>query len=277
MSVDGASKHQEGKVECVDAANDPDANVDNNVIGKDDENIHENEPEEQPAEEQPAEESTPSRPKATPLSTPLSMPNLAELTLHSPSSMIVGTPFSDVHSTRFEYPFPAEIQKASVSGSPELSSHTPPQTSPTFSSLSSSPSSSMLVSTSQPQLALNAPPILQHYPASFPPPSELPSYSPTHPKMRTVDPPVPPALVKRRQRFTLGLSLEKLSRKLSLRGGGAAAGPTSPGTPDPDVPHRRATSEKRAGPSSTVTLSPTRQDGPSAGKDGGTDGTGTYT
>jgi hypothetical protein len=197
------------------------------------------------------------------------MPNLAELSLHSPSSMIIGTPFSDIHSTRFEYPFPAD--KAD-SGSPELSSHTPPQTSPTFSSLSSSPSSSVLVSTSQPQLALKAPPTLQHFPASYPPPSELPSYSPTHPKMRAVDPPVPPALVKRRQRFTLGLSLEKLSRKLSLRGGTA---PTTP-APGADAGHLRATSEQRPGPSSTATLTPTRQE-PSAGKDCGRDDTGTYT
>jgi hypothetical protein len=200
------------------------------------------------------------------------MPNLADLTLHSPSSMIVGTPFSDIHSTRFEYPFPGD--KTSTSSSPEVSSHTPPQTSPTFSSLSSSPSSSVLVSTSQPQLALNAPPTLQHYPASFPPPSELPSYSPTHPKMRAVDPPVPPALVKRRQRFTLNLGLEKLSRKLSRSAPKALA---SPGTPEPDAGHRRTMTEQRAGPSSALTLSPMREDGPSAGKGGGTNNTGTYT
>jgi len=200
------------------------------------------------------------------------MPNLADLTLHSPSSMIVGTPFSDIHSTRFEYPFPGD--KGSTSSSPELPTHTPPQTSPTFSSLSSSPSSAVLVSTSQPQLALKAPPTLQHYPASFPPPSELPSYSPTHPKMRAVDPPVPPALVKRRQRFTLNLGLEKLSRKLSRS---TAKGPMTPGTPDPDAGHRRTMGEQRAGPSSAAALSPIRQDNPSAGKDGGTDSTGTYT
>ncbi|KAJ6518710.1 hypothetical protein C8R45DRAFT_949011 [Mycena sanguinolenta] len=214
-------------------------------------------------------------PKGTPPTTPLSMPNLADLTLHSPSSMIVGTPFSDAHSTRFEYPFPAE--KASSSSSPELPSHTPPQISPTFSSLSSSPSSSVLVSASQPQLALNSPPTLQHFAASFPPPSELPSYSPTHPKMRAVDPPVPPALVKRRQRFTLGLSLEKLSRKLSLRGGSSSMGATSPGAPDVDPIHRRPTSEQRAGPSSAVTLSPTPQEDSSAEKRSGTDDPGTYT
>ncbi|KAF7370684.1 hypothetical protein MSAN_00701400 [Mycena sanguinolenta] len=269
MSLPDAASSQdpEGQVESVDAVNDPDANVDNNVIAQGDENIHEDKTQEESAE-------GPTLPKGTPPTTPLSMPNLADLTLHSPSSMIVGTPFSDAHSTRFEYPFPAE--KASSSSSPELPSHTPPQTSPTFSSLSSSPSSSVLVSASQPQLALSSPPILQHFAASFPPPSELPSYSPTHPKMRAVDPPVPPALVKRRQRFTLGLSLEKLSRRLSLRGGSASMGTTSPGTLDADPIHRR-TGEQRAGPSSTATLSPTPQEDSSTEKGGGPDDPGTYT
>jgi len=36
-----STKDQEGQVESVDALNDADANVDNNVIGKTDENIHE--------------------------------------------------------------------------------------------------------------------------------------------------------------------------------------------------------------------------------------------
>ncbi|KAJ7252714.1 hypothetical protein B0H12DRAFT_608663 [Mycena haematopus] len=136
---DGASSEDpDGQVEPADGANDPDAN---DVIDEGDRNIHE------------AKES---RPKVTPPNTPLSMPNLADLTLHSPSSIIVGTPFSDAHSARFEYPFPAE--RASSFPSPELATHTPPQTSPTFSSISSSPSSSVLVSASQPQLVLNAPP-----------------------------------------------------------------------------------------------------------------------
>ncbi|KAJ7180500.1 transmembrane GTPase fzo1 [Mycena filopes] len=152
------------------------------------------------------------------------MPNIADLSLHSPSSMIVGTPFSDANSARFEYPFP---DKASTSSSPELpSTHSPPQNSPTFSSLSSSPSTSALISASQPQLVLNAPPALQHFPASFPPPSDLPNYSATHPKMRAVNPPVPPALVKRRQRWTLGLG--SLTRKISMRTGSAPAPGISP-------------------------------------------------
>ncbi|KAJ6581408.1 hypothetical protein B0H19DRAFT_1115053 [Mycena capillaripes] len=253
---DASSKDQDGKVEPPEAENDPDANVDNNVIASEDENIAEKK------DETPAPPPKRSMPMLT---------NLADLTLNSPSSMIVGTPFSD-NNTRFEYPFPDN--KTSTSNSPEMSSKTPPQNSPTFSSLSSSPSSSALVSASQPQLVLNSPPTLQHYPASFPPPSELPSYSPTHPKMRAVDPPVPPALVKRRQRFTLGLGA--LSRKLSLRSGSAPTGPVSPGVSTPDGGHRRALSDERAGGNKTLTLSPT-QEGPSAPKDGGPDGTGAYT
>ncbi|KAJ7115874.1 hypothetical protein C8R44DRAFT_216293 [Mycena epipterygia] len=188
--------------------------------------------------------------------------NLADLTLHSPSSMIVGTPFSDSNSTRFEYPFP---DKASSSSSPELPSNSsPPLNSPTFSSLSSSPSSSALATASQPQLVLNAPP-LQHFPASFPPPPDLPNYSPTHPKMRAVNPPVPPALVKRRQRWTLGLG--SLTRKISLRTGSAPA----PGqmTPDPDAAHRRTMSDERAGGSRPLAAdqdeSPAAKDNPDGG------------
>ncbi|KAJ7066684.1 hypothetical protein C8F01DRAFT_1347745 [Mycena amicta] len=148
------------------------------------------------------------------------MPNLADLALHSPSSLI-GTPFSDVHSARFEYPFPE------LSSSPEMSS-------------SPSPSASLQASTSQPTLAMNAPPALQHFPASFPAPSELPNYSPTHPKMRAVvPPPEPPSLTKRRQRWKLGLG--SLSRKLSLRT------QTGPATPSPESEgssaHRRTMSE----------------------------------
>ncbi|KAJ7672676.1 hypothetical protein B0H17DRAFT_182182 [Mycena rosella] len=197
------------------------------------------------------------------------LPNLAELTLHSPSSMIVGTPFSDANSTRFEYPFPDK-----ASSSPELpSGNSPPHHSPTFSSISPSPSSSALVSASQPQLALVTPPTLHHYPASFPPPPDIPNYSPTHPKMRAVDPPVPPALVKRRQRWTLGLGLGSLSRKISLRTGSAPAAPVSPSGPDADA-HRRTMSDERA--SGTMARSPPAEDGPSASQ-GAADDVGTYT
>lgn len=179
--------------------------------------------------------------------------------------MIVGTPFSDSNSTRFEYPFP---DKASSSNSPEPSNSSPLLNSPTFSSLSSSPSSSALATASQPQLVLNAPP-LQHFPASFPPPPDLPNYSPTHPKMRAVNPPVPPALVKRRQRWTLGLG--SLTRKISLRTGSAPApGQMSPGAAGSDTAHRRTMSDERAGGS--IPLAADRDESPSAkdNPDGGT-------
>ncbi|KAJ7449629.1 hypothetical protein FB451DRAFT_1410853 [Mycena latifolia] len=257
MSIPDAasSNDQDGQVEPLDSVNDPaDANVDNNVIPNDDENIHAEK------DESSANELEPTTP-ITPATTMPLLTNLADLTLHSPSSMIVGTPFSDANSTRFEYPFP---DKSSTLSSPELSSsNSPPHNSPTFSSLSPSPSSSALVSTSQPQLVLNTPPTLQHFPASFPPPPDLPNYSPTHPKLRAVDPPVPPALVKRRQRWTLGLG--SLSRKISLRTGSAPA-PVNPSGPDSDAGHRRTMSDERASGSKGITRSPAGEDGPSVVK-----------
>jgi hypothetical protein len=50
---------------------------------------------------------------------------------------------------------------------------------------------------------------LPHFPTPFQPPQDMHSYSPTHPKMRTGDPPVPPGLVKRRQRWSLGLPVTR--------------------------------------------------------------------
>ncbi|KAF7309741.1 hypothetical protein MIND_00345900 [Mycena indigotica] len=156
---------------------------------------------------------------------PSPMPNIGDLSLHSPSSAIVGTPFSDLHSARFEYPFPDP--SSGPSSSPEIS-----------------PSSSALTSTSQPQLAINAPPALQHFPASFPSPAELPAYSPTHPRMRTVSPPPePPSIAKRRQRWTLGLGT--LARKLSRSG--SAPHPSQAVTPPPEQEgsgHRRVMSDE---------------------------------
>ncbi|KAJ7281640.1 hypothetical protein C8J57DRAFT_79867 [Mycena rebaudengoi] len=174
--------------------------------------------------------------------------DLADLSLHSPSQ-IVGTPFSDTNSARFEYPFPDK----SASSSPELySTNSVPLISPTFSSISPPSSSLAIMSASQPQLVLNSPPSsLHHFPASFPPPPDLPNYSPTHPKMRTVNPPVPPALVKRRQRWSLGLG--SLSRKISLRSGSAPTQPnTSGGALDADVHPRRTMSDERAGGSKSA-------------------------
>ncbi|KAJ7224351.1 hypothetical protein GGX14DRAFT_649825 [Mycena pura] len=255
-----SSNGQDRKVDSGDGLNDPPAaNVDNdNVIPSDDENIH--------ASQEQSSTTPPKTPPTEPASMP-PLPDLSGLTLHSPSSVIIGTPFSDVHSARFEYPFP---DKASTSSSPEITS--------SFSSISSSPSVPALVSVSQPQLVLPAPPTLQHFPASFPAPSELPNYSPTHPKMRAVNPPEPPSLTKRRQRWTLGLG--SLTRKLSLRSGGAATGQESPGAEGNG--RRRTMGDEHAqlgfgGGSTSLTTeeipSSTRDD--TAHGDGG--GTGTYT
>ncbi|KAJ7077839.1 hypothetical protein B0H15DRAFT_954841 [Mycena belliarum] len=263
MSVpDASSDDQEGKVESLEAVSDPDANVDNNVTPNDDESVHT----EQDSGSPPSPPPPPTRP---PTMMPL-LTNLADLALHSPSSMIVGTPFSDANATRFEYPFP---DKSSTSSSPELPMSTSPHHSPAFSNFSPSPSSSGIGSASQPQLVLNAPP-LQHFPASFPPPADLPNYSPTHPKLRTVDPPVPPALVKRRLRWTLGLG--SLSRRISMRTGSAPTGSVSPGTPDSEMGHRRAMSDELASGSKVTTSNPVGEAGPSAAKDA-TDDVGRHT
>ncbi|KAJ7504475.1 hypothetical protein B0H11DRAFT_519001 [Mycena galericulata] len=253
MSVPDADSaiDQVGQVESLDGTDDP---VDENVIAADDDDSEK--------VESPPEASQPS--STPPEATMPFLTNLADITLHSPSSMIVGTPFSDVHSTRFEYPFP---DKPSTSELP--SSNSPPPTSPTFSSISSSSSSAML-SASQPQLVLNPPPTLHHYPASFPPPppDDLPNYSATHPKMRAVNPPVPPALVKRRQRWSLGLG--SLSRKLSLRSGNAPTGQVTPGSPDPEADRRDETG-------GNAPLGSPRLDGPSTSKDTRPGDGGTFT
>lgn len=96
--------------------------------------------------------------------------HLANLTLHSPSS-IVGTPFD--LSPRFEYPFPA----GAVSE---------PDFSLAAASYPAFPSAlaafSLLSSTSMPAL---------------PPTTARPA--PTHPKLRSCQPPVPPGLAKKRR------------------------------------------------------------------------------
>ncbi|KAJ3932212.1 MAG: hypothetical protein NXY57DRAFT_1004017 [Lentinula lateritia] len=113
------------------------------------------------------------------------MPALTDLSLHSPSN-IVGTPFT-VNSAPFEYPFPPNTTQSSEGLFPPL---TPP------SLLSAS------LSLSGPTVALSTSP-------PFGPDAR--SYSPTHPKMRTVDPPVPPGLAKKRQRWSLTLARRESS------------------------------------------------------------------
>ncbi|KAJ3712156.1 hypothetical protein C8R42DRAFT_320366 [Lentinula raphanica] len=108
------------------------------------------------------------------------MPGLSDLSLHSPSN-IVGTPFT-VNSAPYEYPFPPNAHSL-----PD--SHFPPLTPPSLLSAS--------LSLSGPTVALSSSP-------PFGPDAR--SYSPTHPKMRQVDPPVPPGLAKKRQRWSLTLT-----------------------------------------------------------------------
>lgn len=104
--------------------------------------------------------------------------NLDDIPLNSPSSQIVGTPFSN-DNTRFEYPFPDTNQNSSSE-----------------SSSGSAPSSQILTQ------------------FSLPPPSH-PSYNSTHPKMKVhADPPIPPNLVNRRLRWSLRL----LGRRKSSTG-----------------------------------------------------------
>ncbi|KAJ6621390.1 hypothetical protein B0H10DRAFT_2215312 [Mycena sp. CBHHK59/15] len=265
------------------ACDDPDGQVyggndpvdDNNFIPNEDENIH-------PETDETSTTQSNITPPITPLSTMPPLTNLTDLALHSPSQVIVGTPFSDINSTRFEYPFP---DKASTSSSPEpFMNNSPPLNSPTFSSLSASPSSSAIISSSQSQLTLNTPPTLQHFPASFPPPLDLPNYSLTHPKMRTFNPPVPPSLVKKRQRWTLGLG--SLGRKLSLRSGNT---PSQASTNGPDAEadpriRRTMSDDRTSGSMSTMEAlanpaqNPVGQDDRAAGAKGGElDDVGTYT
>lgn len=130
------------------------------------------------------------------------MSSLSDLTFHTPSQ-IVGTPFS-INAPKFEYPFP------------ETTSSTP-EPSPLSSSLPTLPSiataSFSFSAASQPLLA-TPPPVLHHFPNSFPLPPDMPNYSATHPMMRNVavrDPPVPPGLAKKRHRWSLGLGLQKRS------------------------------------------------------------------
>ena len=137
----------------------------------------------------PSAESITSRPKSI---------KLDDIPLNSPSSQIVGTPYA-IDNTRFEYPFPDTNQNCS-SGSSSATSD-----------LSTSvPSSSS--SNSFPTLSTSSQILTQ---LSFPPPFHHPSCNTTHPKMKLqTNPPIPPNLVKRRLRWSLGL----LGRRKSSTG-----------------------------------------------------------
>ncbi|TFK35581.1 hypothetical protein BDQ12DRAFT_668451 [Crucibulum laeve] len=175
---------------------------------------------------------TPTTPASPP--PPLTMPsisNLPDIILHSPSSQIVGTPFA-TNSSRFEYPFPETSAGSSSSAS---SSSTPSEgggSTTTVTVLSHFPSAASFP-IFPPSTSLHAlhsgssPPSMSHVPngLSYPPPSDLPSYTPTHPKMRAQNPPpMPPGLVKKKHRWSLGL----VGRRRSSYGSEASQGSSAP-------------------------------------------------
>ncbi|KAF9266385.1 hypothetical protein L218DRAFT_65181 [Marasmius fiardii PR-910] len=123
----------------------------------------------------------------------LTMPSPSELPLHSPSDQIVGTPFS-VNSPKFEYPFP-DSSTNSIESTPAL----------THSAFSSSTSISTV---SSPSSLILSPPLERHY-------------SPTHPRLCTADPPMPPSLLKK-PKWALGLLGRKSSHGQKYTGGGLA-------------------------------------------------------
>ncbi|KAK0470254.1 uncharacterized protein EV420DRAFT_1499353 [Desarmillaria tabescens] len=111
--------------------------------------------------------------------TALTMPvGQTELTLHSPST-IIGTPF-DVESPRFEYPFPE-------------SSSRPTET--LHSLVSAASSISSLASLQSP---------LNHITPIHLPQPDIPALLPVRTKVRTETIPIPPGLVEKRHRWSLG-------------------------------------------------------------------------
>ncbi|KAF5384840.1 hypothetical protein D9615_000909 [Tricholomella constricta] len=142
-------------------------------------------------------------------------PVLPELVPRSPSSQIIGTPFTT--ETRFEYPFP-DTSSPSDASSMVLSS--------SFPSLSASASFHSLIASS------SSPSITTQFPPTFP----VPAYSSTHPKLRIPDPPVPPGLIKKRQRWSLGLLRRRSSSHESQSSEGTSSTGTTCSTPAPASP-----------------------------------------
>ncbi|KAF8639422.1 hypothetical protein AX17_001512 [Amanita inopinata Kibby_2008] len=135
--------------------------------------------------------------------------DLSHLVLHSPSR-IIGTPFA-TSSTRFEYPFPD-----CMSGNPS----SPPNASP-----ASSPGSSITTTSCGSPSSLGGISFTLNLPLSLSPSAQFhqsialiaprPSmgnggsnhrcHSPTHPKLcLKTPPPVPPTLIKKRNRWSVG-------------------------------------------------------------------------
>ncbi|KAF8079305.1 hypothetical protein FPV67DRAFT_1444457 [Lyophyllum atratum] len=143
---------------------------------------------------------------------------LSDLALHSPSSQIVGTPFTT--ESRFEYPFPDSSSSPSDAPSPSSSVILTPgfPSVCTSASFPSSSSQSLTLSSSPPSMT-------SPFPPTFPLPANLPTYSSTHPKMRAGDPPVPPGLVKKRQRWSLGLLRRRSSNSSQTSEGSPRSAP----------------------------------------------------
>ncbi|KAF9007524.1 hypothetical protein BDQ17DRAFT_1422886 [Cyathus striatus] len=165
----------------------------------------------------PSSDPTPTPSFTSPLSLPpsppprsLTMPkipmltNLPDLALHSPNGQIVGTPFTTNNNNKFEYPFP---DSSSSSADSSLSSY-----------LSGNPSfSSSFPTIISPNQLSSSPPSLSNFPTTFPPQSEISNYTPAHPKMRQPNspPPMPPGLVKKKHRWSLGLLGRRRSSQTS--------------------------------------------------------------
>ena len=128
-------------------------------------------------------------------------PDVSRLTLHSPSH-IVGTPFA-TSSTRYEYPFP-DTPGSSLSS---------PASSPGSSSTTTSHASFSQVSFSF-NLPRSLPSSAQFHrsitllstPSTAPASGAAVNHpAPAHPKLRLQGPPpIPPTLIKKRHRWTLG-------------------------------------------------------------------------
>ncbi|KAF8703628.1 hypothetical protein AX14_014189 [Amanita brunnescens Koide BX004] len=145
-------------------------------------------------------------------------PDVSRLALHSPSH-IVGTPFA-TSSTRYEYPFP-DCTTSSLS-SPASS----PGSSSTSHSSYSQVSFSFNLPLSLPQSAQFHRSITLVASPSAVPTSGAPANhpSPTHPKLRLQGPPpIPPTLIKKRHRWTLGCLARKRDSPLRADDDGSSS------------------------------------------------------
>ncbi|KAG5644954.1 hypothetical protein DXG03_007324 [Asterophora parasitica] len=137
---------------------------------------------------------------------PATMPEATAVDFHSQSDSILAasTPFTT--ESRFEYPFP-DTRSSSSPSNPSSSSN----------------SGSFVGSSSQTLSTLTSPPSIT---TQFPPLNISLVYSSKHPKMRApANPPVPPSLMKKAQRWSLGL----LRRRNSSASASAPSSPAETG------------------------------------------------